>query len=81
MALQEMPEGPQPQQVAYEKLCCKDPGACTTTVQSSEDPGWLTQLWLPSSIYGKNSAVLRREMIQKLPSSTEIPETTGGRAP
>lgn len=65
-----MPEGPQPQPVAYEKLCCKDPGrACTATVQGAEDPGWLTQLWLLSSIYGKNSVVLKSEMIQKLPSS------------
>lgn len=82
MALQEMPlSSPQPQQVIHEKLCFKDPGSCITTFQSSEDPGWMTQLWLLSSIYGKNSAVLKREMIQKLPSSMEVPETIRGRAP
>lgn len=82
MALQEMPlSSPQPQQVTLEKLCFKDAGSCITTFQSSEDPGWLTQLWLLSSIYGKNSAALKREMIQKLPSSTEVPETIRGRAP
>lgn len=67
---------PRPQQVTYEKLCYKDPGSCITLFQSSEDPGWLL-----SAIYGKNSVVLEREMIPKLPCSTEIPETISGRAP
>lgn len=81
MALQETPQHPRPQPVTFEKLCCQEPGSCVTVFQSSEDSGWLTQPWLLSAIYGKNSAVLKREMIPKLPCSTEIPETISGRAP
>lgn len=35
-----MPQrSPRPQQVTYEKLCCKEPGSCITVFQSSEDSG------------------------------------------
>lgn len=53
MALQEMPlRSPQPQHVTHgrREALLQGPRVPITTLQSSEDPGWLTQLWLLSSI-------------------------------
>lgn len=63
MALQETPlRSPRPQQATHEKLCCKDPGVLhSQEFQSSKDSGQLTQHWLLGSLYGKNSAVLKRD--------------------